>query len=180
MSSRHHLGDAVERGLRELLAHGLERRLLGSLEESAHLLRAALDLGLLVGRLVLQLLRPRRRDLHDLVRQEQGCSGKVGGQMPDRAVVTKRQLEQVLAQRNVLRRALLHLDHALKEGQWRGRSQLEAESVQSAHFHVENLLLRVRLIRHMHEILDLGRVDLLVLRCEEQQVTPTSWSFVRF
>ena len=34
-------------------------------------------------------------------------------------------------------------------------------------FHVENLLLSVRLVRHMHKILDLWRVDLLVLWCEK-------------
>merc|ERR1719191_2234892 len=117
MSSRHHLGDAVERGLRELLAHSLERRLLSSLEERAHLLGAALDLGLLVVRLVLQLLRPRRRDLHDLVGEEEGGGSEMGRQVADRPVVTECQLQKILAQGDVLRRAFLHLGHALEEGE---------------------------------------------------------------
>ena len=72
------------------------------------------------------------------------------------------ELAQVLRE---VRRPLLRLGHLAEEvgeGERRRDGQVEVEDLEDEVLHAQDLLLRVRVVRDVHELPHLGRVDLLV------------------
>mmetsp|Transcript_20481 Transcript_20481/g.54895 ORF Transcript_20481/g.54895 Transcript_20481/m.54895 type:complete len:264 (+) Transcript_20481:956-1747(+) len=68
----------------------------------------------------------------------------------------------------MFRAALVYHLEAREEMRRRRLRHLKVKFVQHASFHLEHLLPRVRLVRDVHELVDVRRVGFLVLRCDKK------------
>ena len=158
--------DVAVRLLRILFAHGLQfvgRRLVVQLVDVAH---ARLQVGLLARRVLLEVGSPWRLPA-GLEREVDGGGADGRGQVLEHLVVLQRQLDQVVGEQ-LGRRARRSgdagdLGEARHEDEGVRRRQLEVELTEHHALKAQDLVARVRLIRDVHEVTALGRVNLLVL-----------------
>mmetsp|Transcript_4466 Transcript_4466/g.10384 ORF Transcript_4466/g.10384 Transcript_4466/m.10384 type:complete len:369 (+) Transcript_4466:412-1518(+) len=159
---------AAELLVGELLADGLQGALLGLLQDAADLLRHRLHLRLLVPRGGLEQPRPGRRGLENTIGQVQHRTCNQRRPVTNHRVVGQSQLHQELGCMRVQLQTSRQLHVSHQEEVRRGHRHLEPQTVQNGDLHRRDIRSLVSQVRNVHQIINLGRIDLFKLSGDQQ------------
>ena len=157
-------GDSAEAVRAELLAHHLERALLDTPEENAHIFLAGAQVLLLILRVMLKDGRPLAHlAVQDPDRQAECGGGDQRRRVNQHLVLDQGELDQVLRQVEELVLGLRDFSEALQEPIAAKECQVELKRDQDRALHVQDFFTSKRAIADEDEVIEICDVDLLVL-----------------
>mmetsp|Transcript_22053 Transcript_22053/g.50395 ORF Transcript_22053/g.50395 Transcript_22053/m.50395 type:complete len:242 (+) Transcript_22053:122-847(+) len=151
-----------------LLPNSLQRVVLGMLQKAAHLPGAALQHLLRQPGVLHGSRLPGGLPLHEPVAEHDGRCRQMRRRVPSHLVVNERQFEEVLRKAAVGFAAAVHSLIPLQEVHSGRSADHEVQGGKHRHFHLDNFLLGVCLVRDIHKVVDVRRVQLLELGRDEE------------
>lgn len=94
-------------------------------------------------------------------------SGEAGGAVQE-SLVTDGDLQEVLGQSSGLEVVVISLADASQEAHWTGPAQFELQHTEHKALSLEDFILRVTVVDHVHDLLDGRAVDFLILGSKEE------------